>query len=210
MLETRGSDTHIPFPRNEPAKSCGPYGRSGTHDRAARMRFGMIAADSIFVSASADSLLKIWDVQLMECKQVLRGHTRSVQSIAHSKEYNCLISAGLDQVRLWGTISCVPWCTKPLVCVLPVTFICNAGSSSNGLPDVTADVANVVCACSGCNGMESVQFKKAHLPPKRSSLLVMRRHRGARHTTGRDSRCFRNPSFMGSSQLQILPDLWRQ
>lgn len=63
------------------------------------MQSGKRAGDGMFVSASADATLKIWDAQLLECKQVLRGHSRSVTSIAHSKEYNCLISAGLDQVR---------------------------------------------------------------------------------------------------------------
>ncbi|KAL8273740.1 hypothetical protein Esti_002340 [Eimeria stiedai] len=51
----------------------------------------------------ADATMKIWDAQLLECKQVLRGHNRSVTSITHSKEYNCLISAGLDQdAMVWS------------------------------------------------------------------------------------------------------------
>lgn len=57
------------------------------------------ADEGVFISASADATLKIWDVEMLECKHVLKGHSRSVTSIAHSKEYNCLISAGLDQVR---------------------------------------------------------------------------------------------------------------
>lgn len=56
------------------------------------------ADEGAFISASADATLKIWDAQVLECKHVLKGHSRSVTSIAHSKEYNCVLSAGLDQV----------------------------------------------------------------------------------------------------------------
>ena len=53
-------------------------------------------------SASADSLIRLWDTQTGELVKILTGHTSSVLSIAYSPDGQTLASTSYDNtVRLW-------------------------------------------------------------------------------------------------------------
>lgn len=150
------------------------------------------AGEGMFISASADATMKIWDAQLLECKHVLSGHTRSVTNMAHSKEYNCLISAGLDQVGLgiWGLSS------YDIQRLFHPAALGGEVSNSSSLFPIRPP--RCLLMYSGRNGMESMQPEETHLPSAGPPLFPMRSDTGARHPTGCDGRRLRDPSPVGS------------
>ncbi|KFG41531.1 WD domain, G-beta repeat protein [Toxoplasma gondii GAB2-2007-GAL-DOM2] len=56
--------------------------------------------DNLFASASADTAILIWDATRMAPVHALKGHRKSVSSLAFSANYSCLLSAGLDKDAL--------------------------------------------------------------------------------------------------------------
>eukprot|EP00736_Rhodelphis_marinus_P008897 Rmarinus@m.10842 len=60
------------------------------------------------ITASQDSLLKIWDLETFQCKGTLSGHTGFVRSVTVSP-YSLIFSAGEREVRVWSqeTLKCL-------------------------------------------------------------------------------------------------------
>ncbi|CAH8485523.1 unnamed protein product [Dicrocoelium dendriticum] len=57
---------------------------------------------NVFVSASEDATIKVWDYETGEYEQTLKGHTDSVQDVAFDPSGKLLVSCSADmQVKLW-------------------------------------------------------------------------------------------------------------
>ena len=56
----------------------------------------------LFVSASADKTLKIWDVQTGQCKCTLSGHSEPVTSCSFSPDGASVLSGSWDKtLKIW-------------------------------------------------------------------------------------------------------------
>ena len=56
----------------------------------------------LFVSASADKTLKIWDVQTGQCKCTLSGHSREVMACSFSPDGGSVVSGSKDEtLKIW-------------------------------------------------------------------------------------------------------------
>ncbi|CAL8070019.1 unnamed protein product [Calicophoron daubneyi] len=57
---------------------------------------------NVFVSASEDATIKVWDYETGEFEQTLKGHTDSVQDLAFDPTGKLLVSCSADmQVKIW-------------------------------------------------------------------------------------------------------------
>ena len=57
----------------------------------------------ILASASMDHTIRLWDMNSGKSRKVLTGHTKGVRSLAYSKEYRFLVSAGFDyDAMVWN------------------------------------------------------------------------------------------------------------
>lgn len=62
----------------------------------------MSADDEIFVTGSADRLVKVWDAKTCHCKHTLKGHTSDVTTVRIGSDLMTIISSSDDKtVRVW-------------------------------------------------------------------------------------------------------------
>lgn len=74
-----------------------------TDDHADSVRSVVWQNDGMFLSASIDREIKLWDLQKKaNCVLTLKGHSRSVAALCLVKNGKTLVSSGVDQsVRVW-------------------------------------------------------------------------------------------------------------
>ncbi|VDD75991.1 unnamed protein product [Mesocestoides corti] len=99
--DRRGGPDAIPRP---PAK----FTLTGHRSTVTRVKFH--PQYTVFVSASEDATIKVWDYEMGEFDATLKGHTDVVQDIAFDPSGNLLASCSADmQVKLWDftTYTCI-------------------------------------------------------------------------------------------------------
>jgi WD40 repeat protein len=65
-------------------------------------------SDTLVVSCSDDSTVRLWDVEKAKCTKVLKGHSYTVNAVrwAENQRNNLVVSVGRDYtVRLWDSRS---------------------------------------------------------------------------------------------------------
>ena len=74
-----------------------------TDDHADSVRSVVWQNDGMFLSASIDREIKLWDLQKKaNCVLTLKGHSRSINALCLVKNGKTLVSSGVDQsVRVW-------------------------------------------------------------------------------------------------------------
>ncbi|VDM17280.1 unnamed protein product [Hydatigera taeniaeformis] len=99
--DRRGGVDAIPRP---PAK----YTLTGHRSTVTRVK--LHPHYNVFVSASEDATIKVWDYEAGEFEATLKGHTDAVQDVGFDPSGNLLVSCSADmQVKLWDftTYTCI-------------------------------------------------------------------------------------------------------